>query len=130
MQDNYGAWEDTLKALWTLPSIPLIARLFPGKTASEFYHNNLANDLRPSLLSIKHQQSGLTKSAGKASLLNKLLEQLTIIHTVEGNEEKRMETRRRLVKKRAAVLTVALTSPLLLLYVHLSYLQVLICFQY
>ena len=68
---------DTLKVLWTLSSIPLIARLFPGKTASELYHNDLANDLRLSLLSIKHQQSGLTKSAGRASLLNKLLEELT-----------------------------------------------------
>ena len=89
-QDNYGAREDTLKALLLDPndksSIPLIARLFPGKTASELYHSDLANDLRPSLLPSKHQQSGLTESTSRASLLNKLLEELTI-HTAEEEKE-------------------------------------------
>ena len=85
-----GAWEDTLKALLLDPndksSIPLIARLFPGKTASELYHSDLANDLRPSLLPSKHQQSGLTESTSRASLLNKLPEDLTI-HTAEEEKE-------------------------------------------
>ena len=91
-QDNYGAREDTLKALLLDPgdksSIPLIARLFPGKTASELYHSDLANDLRPSLLPPKHQQSGQTESTGRASLLNKLLEELTI-HTTEEEEKEK-----------------------------------------
>ena len=94
-QDNYGAREDTLKALFLDPndksSIPLIARLFPGKTASELYHSDLANDLRPSLLPPKHQQSGLKESTGRASLLNKLLKELAIHTTEEENEEKNGE---------------------------------------
>ena len=95
MQDNYGAREDTLKALLLDPgdksSIPLIARLFPGKTASELYHSDLANDLRPSLLPPKHQQSGQIESPGRASLLNKLLEELTICTAEEEEKEKNRE---------------------------------------
>ena len=72
-------------------SISLIARLFPGKTASELYHSDLANDLRPSLLPPKHQQCGLKESTGRASLLNKLLEELTIHTTREVKEEKNGE---------------------------------------
>ena len=82
MQNDRGAREDTLRALLLNPtdecSIPLIARLFPGRSVTELIHSDVANKLRPSLLPAKHQPTSVTESNEKVPLLNKLLEGLTI----------------------------------------------------
>ena len=91
VQNDRGAREDTLRALLLNPtdeySIPLIARLFPGRTVNELVHSDIANKLRPSLLPAKHQPTSATESNEKVSLLNKLLEGLTIQQEKEEAEE-------------------------------------------
>ena len=95
-QDDHGAREDTLRALLLDPSsedsVPITARLFPGKKVPDLVNSDMANGLRSSLLPSQHmarREKAPHLQHQRTSYLCNLLEGLEL--QIEKSVEKEKE---------------------------------------